>query len=801
MITRHTLPSLLLGTALLLSAATADARRIKNMPNPDFTKGEKIPEGAVHDWTLGATGARGWMYANDMTTHHARQILITEVARNSPAEVVLKKGDVILGIGDKPFDCDARISFAKALTAAESDAGAGKLQLLRWREGKQESVTVTLPVLGTYSATAPYDCPKSKRIYEQGCEALAKRIQSPGYKENPISRSLNALALLASGDERYLPILRKEAEWAANYRVEQFSVWYYGYVVTFLAEYTMATGDRSHMDDLRELALDCARGQSKVGSWGHKFAGEDGRLVGYGMMNAPGVPLTIALDLCRRAGVKDPEVSTAIERSAKLLRFYIGKGAVPYGDHHPWIQTHEDNGKCGMAAVLFNLLEEPKGAKFFSRMSLAAHGPTRDTGHTGNFWNIAWAMPGVNQSGPQATGAWMREFGSWYYDLARGHNGLYRHLGPPQPNNDATANWDASGLYLLAYAMPLKKLVITGKVAPIAPQVDAAEARSILDDSRGWRPDDRFSAYDSLSPEILMEWLGSWSPVKRERAAIALGRNKEMQAEPLIALLDSPSLETRLGACQALAQLGKRAAPAVPKLRQTLKAEDMWLRINAANALAAIGEAARPAIPEMLDILIRKPGPDDPRAMEQRYFSFALFDRFLSQSIEGVDRGKLLTALRATLLNEDGRARASVIKIYPQLSKSEIMSLMPDIHRSIVEPSPSGIMFSDGSRMEGLKLMAENRVEAGIDACVFWLTNQNHWGSEKRTPKLLEFLRSYGAHAQRTIPALEKLAADFDAGIPHYFPKHLSKNKAGYVREAIEQIKNSTEKPELIPMQ
>ena len=56
------------------------------------------------------------------------------------------------------------------------------------------------------------------------------------------------------------------------------------------------------------------------------------------------------------------EVARAIERSAKLLRVYIGKGAVPYGDHNPWIETHEDNGKCGMAAVLFNLMGEADGA-------------------------------------------------------------------------------------------------------------------------------------------------------------------------------------------------------------------------------------------------------------------------------------------------------------------------------------------------------------------------------------------------------------------------------------------------------
>ena len=167
----------------------------------------------------------------------------------------------------------------------------------------------------------------------------------------------------------------------------------------------MATGDRSVMPGLRRLALEAAKGQSAVGSWGHGFAIPDGRLGGYGMMNAPGLPLTISLVLAREAGVKDPEVSNAIERSARLLRFYIGKGAIPYGDYHPWIETHEDNGKCGMAAVLFNLLGEANGAEFFSRMSIAAHGPERDGGHTGNYFNILWALPGVAQSGPHATGA------------------------------------------------------------------------------------------------------------------------------------------------------------------------------------------------------------------------------------------------------------------------------------------------------------------------------------------------------------------------------------------------------------
>ena len=262
-----------------------------------------------------------------------------------------------------------------------------------------------------------------------------------------------------------------------------------------------------------------------MGSWGHGFAIPDGRLGGYGMMNSPGLPLTISLVLAREAGVKEPQVDRAIELSARLVRFYIGKGAVPYGDHHPWTENHEDNGKCGMAAVLFSLLGEAQGAEFFSRMCVASHGAERDTGHTGNFFNLLWALPGVAQSGPHATGEWMNEFGAWYFDLARRWDGTYLHQGPPEFDEDSYAGWDCTGGYLLAYAMPLKKLVLTGKHSPIAPQLDIAASQALIDDGRGWTNKDRNSDYDKLSIDQLLERLGSWSPIVRERAAMAIARS------------------------------------------------------------------------------------------------------------------------------------------------------------------------------------------------------------------------------------------------------------------------------------
>ena len=794
------LASITVVALLALPASSFAAKPKGNVTNPDFTKGESIPEGFTHDWNLGATGARGWMFSNTFVTTDARQIKITKVAKGSPADGTLAVDDVILGVGGKPFSYDPRTEFGLALTVAESEAGGGRLALTRWRGGRTEEVTVKLPVLGTYSATAPFDCPKSKRIFEQGCALLAKRVAAPSYNSDPIIRSLNALALLASGKPEYLPLVRKEAQWASGFSTENMATWYYGYVMMFLAEYKIATADDAVMPGLRRLALEAAKGQSAVGSWGHKFARPDGRLNGYGMMNSPGVPLTISLVMARAAGVNDAEVSLAIERSARLLRFYIGKGCVPYGDHAPWMETHEDNGKCGMAAVLFNLLDESAGAEFFAHMSLSSHGPERDGGHTGNYFNILWAMPGVALSGPQATGAWMKEFGEWYYDLSRQCDGGFAHLGPPEAGNDKYANWDATGACLLAYAVPLKSLWLTGKRPGKVPQLTATAAAQFINTGRGWNNQDRHSFYDKLSDDELFADLGSWSPIVRERAGIALGRRQEVPVSRVLALLDSPSLEARLGACQALAQLKSRAASAVPALRKALHADELWLRIKAADALAAIGKPAIKAVPEMLELLARFDTQTDPRGMQQRYFIFALFDArngLLGHSLEGVDRQQLYQAVRAGLTNEDGRARSGLGSVYRNLSANEIKPLLPAILQAVVESSPSGEMFADGIRIEGLRVLAKHHVEEGIRAGVDYLRTQNPWGREKRTPELVRILVSYGAHAKSIVPDLERIAADFDRG-RQGSPKNLGSQKVDSIREAIREIETSTDRQELI---
>jgi hypothetical protein len=193
----------------VLPAYVSPLQAANKPPAPDFTKGGTKDD--KHDWTLGPTGARGWVWGWRQQTADARQILITDVAAGSPADGVLQKGDALLGVNGKQFSDDARITLAKAITEAEKETGV--LGLVRWRAGQTQNVEVKLPVLGSYSVTAPYDCAKSKRIFEQGCAAIAKL----GFKDKrgviriEIANALRALALLASGREEYRSLVAEYA--------------------------------------------------------------------------------------------------------------------------------------------------------------------------------------------------------------------------------------------------------------------------------------------------------------------------------------------------------------------------------------------------------------------------------------------------------------------------------------------------------------------------------------------------------------------------------------------------------------
>jgi hypothetical protein len=770
-------------------------------PIPDLTQGGKRDR--KHDWTLGPTGARGWMWGRGMETTAARQILITKVDKGSPADGVLEVGDVILGVGGKPFDSDPRRALGQAIAEAEKAKNKGRLRLIRWRKGTKEAVVVGLKVMGSYSHTAPLDCPKSKRILEQGCRSLAARKL-----DNSIVGQLNALALLASGRLEYLDHVKKLAhktgrrELKLKLAVGMFA-WEWGYANLFLTEYYLATGDEFVLPAIREYSKTIATGQSAVGTWGHGMSlpGDDGRLGGYGAINSAGLVCWMSMALAQKCGIRDAVVNRAVGRSHAFFRFYTGKGSIPYGDHPPFWDYHSNNGKNAMAAVAFDLLGDRKSTRFFARMTTASY-DEREYGHTGNFFSYAWGPLGAFRVGDEAVAAFLKEQ-RWYYDLARRWDGRFIYQGGAG-ESDSYRNWDMTGAILLTYALPLRKLHITGKGIRRANRLTATQVRSTIADGRGFTYRAHRKTYDNESVEQLLKRLASWSPTVRYRAATSLAKKQGDFVPKLIAMLRSSSPHARLGACQALEYLGERAAPATDALAKLIPHKDVWLRIRAIYALAGIGRPASKTTPALLELAL-KTDSGDPLGMTRRYLCMALFKNgyldngprrgLLADSLTGVDRKLLVPTIKRMLKLSDGYSRSTVASVYGKLTDEELDQLWPDIFEAVVEPAPSGEMFADGVRLAGLKLLAKHHVKEGIRACLGYARDQNPWASENRMWTIMTVLKSYGAAAQAVLPELRKLATYCKN--EKDFPENCRKKKTAAVEDAIKAIEAATDQPKL----
>ena len=750
---------------IVAAALLLGLRGVADGGPPDLTRGGR-PDNE-HRWTLGATGARGWFWSRNIgggiQCDEARQILITEVAKGSPADGVLNVGDVLTGLNGKAFDGDARRLFAEAVTEAEKETGNGVLKLVRWRGGKTENVQLKLAVLGTYAATAPYGCAKSKRVFEQGCAAIAKRgfKDADGNVQISIENDMNALALLASGDKKYQPIVADYARKVADFQpaMDGLPSWEYAYNTLFVAEYALATKDKSVMAGLRKLSLDIARGASPIGTWGHGFVQRSGNLGGYGCMNQTGIPLTLAMVLAREAGVKDADLDKTIAKASGFLRQWVNKGAIPYGDHEPW-PGHDDNGKCSGAAVLFDLLGDREAAAFYARMGTAAYAE-RESGHTGNYFNILWALPGVSRCGPAATAAYFKET-SWYYDMARSWDGRVPFVG--FPGEDSFKGWDCTGSYLLGYALPLKSLYLTGRRPGAAPVLSSAEVADTIAAGRGFtfQTAENREWYAERKTDALLAGLTSWSPAVRLRSSLALGRREGNFLPQLLALLESEDRNSRYGACEALGRLGPKADPAASQVRSLLNDKDPWLRMLAAKTLAYMGpEVRKAAVPDLLRAALVK-DPNDRRQRLVGEVAKALFalmpgtdepTPILSESLEGVDRPLLYAALKEVLANEDGLIRGLAVGIYPMLREDDVRVLMPEILAAIRKNAPSGEMFRMEIRWAGLNLLARFKIREGMGLCVD-LMNEFDWGCE--LDPCVKALKTYGGAAKEIIPRLRE---------------------------------------------
>ncbi len=764
-----------------------------NAKVPDFTKGEKLDPNhkkkKIQDRTMGPTGLWGQVYSQEMkkgASRDARQWLVTKVEAGSPADGKIQIGDVVVGTSGNNFDSDARKLLAAAIQQAEQTNG--NLSLKIWREGKTFDQSIKLKVMGAFDESAPFNCAYTDGVINQMVDRALdiklppeERTKDENY---PFMPSMSALGMLATGDERLLPKVRAYAHHLCidektgepiTFEVSSQGkrVWRTSYQLIFLAEYYMATGDEFVLPAIRTLGIGAAKGQSGVGSYGHRFSSRKpdgsyhGPLEGYGAINNAGLSMLTGITLASKCGVEDPEITAAIARGKRFFDFFVEHGGIPYGDHWAGIDYFENNGTSGLSAIAYESMGDARGQRFFSAMAVAASPTGREEGHQGCYWSYLWSNLGAARSGKEGRDASFLET-LYLHILERGWDGQVIDQSDIGPTKYSGGRGEVTGERLLMMSLGRKLLHFTGKDMQVErPLEGQALDDALLAGRLIYNPELR----KTLPEETIFRLLRHELPAARLTAAKMIQERGLDRVDRLIEMINDSDRYARYGACNGLALAGRNSEKAVDAiLERIVRDDDILFRFFAVDALSSgkgkefgLHGAAGKAVPVLLK-LASEQVPNDPRGHLCWQIAEALIyhksDLFKSYQVKSAEDEKLLVkSVEQFLLNENGRARSSVP--LKDLTADQLNSLWEGIYQATRNNAPSGIMFSKGVRTNGMIVMAQHRIKEGLDLMLelsktrIELTEENKW-----TPwfadTMFAVLPLYGRDALPVIEIIEQ---------------------------------------------
>lgn len=697
---------------------------------------------------LGPTGLFGVTSPEDIT--------ITTVIPGSPADGKIKVGDVIVAAGGLPFKDNTRTQLASAIVQAETEEAKGILTMTLKDDTK---VDLPLKVLGTYSATAPLNCPKTDTIITQTAEAIckSKEFSSSGLP-------IDLLGLLATGEQDYIDFVKKElhaAPWAKpdlELSLSESSAWAWGYTNLLLAEYFLLTKDEYVLPALKTYSVALAEGRDAAGLWGHRMANPEnnrgqlhGRLPGYAVMNQSSLACFISLLLADKCGIKHPEVQTGIEQTHQFYTGYIGRGTLPYGVHNPNVKSFNNNGMSGLAAVAFALHGNKEGAVFFSKMS-AASTQIMENGHTGHYFNQLWTGLGAAMAGPEVSAAFFKETiwlhtlnrtwdGNFTFDGSEGEGGQYSYRGL----SDA-------GSHLLNYSLARRKLFITGMDAD--PSIwlkgnDAKDAIAVATlDVKSKNDDELLGLFGHAMPKLRGEALGEL----RSRPHKLLDSIKTMLREST-ALQRQSAIEYFGSGCPP-EQIAQVRDELISILRDPK--EDMAVRANVASSLCFLGEAAYPFFNDFLE-LVMMPKPDDKLGRIDEQLGTSINTLCPNPYAAGLVKDKKLFYAVAHKLMDHKRAtgRFTGTNMVAHLPIEDFHNVADKVQYIIADKDLTYHSYHNlSAKTACITILANLNIKGGIEACFAAFEDPNgKVGFKMRM--LMDIIPKYGANAQYALPQIK----------------------------------------------
>lgn len=601
--------------------------------------------------------------------------------------------------------------------------------------GKEMIVTIELDALGRYSETAPFDCNKSRNILNQGIDALLK-------EEKGDKAGFSVLCLLAAAhpdDPRHDAIMSKAGEWAHALEPEG-SPWFVGPKLMALSEYYMKSRDESIFPKLEALAEYHALRVSWFGTCGHRYSepqpdgSPNGRIAGYGPITCSGALGFLGLSLAREAGVE----SEAVEKSYRAQRAFFGhyapRSGMGYGEMPYGLSSGGDyNGKCSMSGLALALEDgQEEKAKFFARVATLSSSDIRKYAHGGSYFGQVFHPIGAALGGAKAANMQFREV-LWHMELKRRWD--YRWIYDSSGNgyND----FEHAAAALIFYAAPLKQLVITGRDRKGSLELTDEEFEEMV----------KVKSFDGseTSHAELIAALPTAQGFMRGPVADELARRlKDSPEAPetsdtidrLLAMAGDTKAGVfgRTGACFALMKIKDRSGEPLASLKnaeiaegmvQLLKDPDPYIRFAGVRALQRLDSATvRAHADAIMDAIAATGRPtfpldeEDPLQWAHGEMGDLLVRNALKDGLDGVNRDKLIPAIRSLLQTPNGGARGASSMILTSLNKEETLAVSDLLVDNIRVSPPGNAMGGKGSTLNSQKALAAHYFEEAISLSV-----------------------------------------------------------------------------------
>ncbi|PXA05681.1 hypothetical protein DDZ13_02070 [Coraliomargarita sinensis] len=713
---------------------------------------------APAEFLLGPTGMTG--------TYTKKSIKVTRVAEGSPADGFIEKGDEIIGLGSAKFSGDVRRALAAAIDQAETDQAGGKLNLML-NGGRQADLQ--LEVLGAYSESAPYNCPKTEKIIRRAADYLAAEIETALDPENRKSRGqFNSgathtalLGLMATGEKPYIDLVGRaiakskvanpdyeaiEALLDGTGRDLGYVGWYWGYNCILLGEYYLLTGDESVLPALKAYAVGLARGQDAGGLWGHRLA-TNGRLPGYAQMNQSSLSSYLGMLVAWKCGIDDPALKKGIKKTSPYFASHVGRGTFKYGVHGPNPKEFNNNGMSGLAAVCMDLRDNKEGVKFFSRMCSTSY-DTLERGHASNFFNPLWTPLGANYAGPDVTQQFF-DNSLWFHTTYRHWDGSFHRKG-----KEFHKEGSQTGAALLTHCLPRKALLITGREADPSLWLKGDEATAAVRMSQ--------IDYNSKTVEELLEMFDHPMPMVRIRAVWSL-RDRDSSFVPRVAAMLNDG--NKLQKTSAMEYFGykcppEQAHPQIDTIGRILRdgQADPELREKAAKTLSFHGEPAYRYYKDMLQLVLDEEPEDHFREIDQSVGES--LNRMCATPFDSglvTDKELFFAASQKLIDHKRQQARSAGIKMLSDMPLEDLHHVADDVMYIIKDKDRTYHSYHGWQHTIGpaIEVLAGLNIKEGLPYAAGVIDREGgKWGFKVRM--LCAALPKYGANAQDALAEIKK---------------------------------------------